>query len=275
MPKQDNAPKKPVLLYAIIAILLIAVILLLYSNSQAKSQPFKGASGNWTTTVINSGSNNSNYASLQANYSMEVSKFNSLKQNYSALLGKYNSSGNNTSQEVVQVLYQNKTIHLSAPIYNPNYNRVTGCYWIDGYENFSFYAPYSGYVVFNETNNGIPTNFTSVYFSATFSTEKPRYVLASPYNGSYWCSGETVQSNVAPYTQVTPFNNQTMIIPVRNGTNYFILYNGNANQQFGVNPFPINVTFSMKYYGFKGTNYMPAPSFNVNKTVVIDWGKYS
>lgn len=179
---------------------------------------------------------------------------------------------NNT---VVQILYHNKTIQLSAPTYNPNYNRVTGCYWIDGYENFSFYAPYSGYIIFNETNNGIPTNFTSPYFDAVFSTEKPRYVLASPYNGSYWCSGETVQSNIAPYTVIAPFNNQTMIIPVRNGTNYFYLENGNANQEFGINPFPINVTFSMKYYGFKGTNYMPAPSFNVNKTVIIDWGRYS
>ncbi len=180
-------------------------------------------------------------------------------------------SGNNT---VTQVLYKNKTISLAAPQYNPNYNHVTGCYYVGGYYNFSFYAPYSGYIVFNETNNGIPTNFTTYYVSAYFSTEKPRYIVASAYNGSSWCTGETIQSNIAPYTQITPYNNQTMIIPVTNGTNYVVLYNWNANDQHGVTPFPVNVIFSMKYYGFKNVDYPVQPPFNFNKTISILWGKY-
>ncbi len=182
-----------------------------------------------------------------------------------------NLSENNT---VTQVLYKNKTISLAPPRYNPNYNYVTGCYWIDGYYNFSFDAPYSGYIVFNQTNSGIPTNYTTAYLDLVVSTEKPRYVAASAYNGSYWCSGETVQSNVAPYTVVAPYNNQTMIIPVVSGINYFFFDNGNANQEYGVNPFRVNVTFSMKYYGFKNVSYPTQPPFNFNKTIKIQWGKY-
>lgn len=74
--------------------------------------------------------------------------------------------------------------------------------------------------------------------------------------------GEIVVSNVEPWTQVTPFNNQTMIIPVKNGTNYVIFDNGNANQQHGVNPFSINVTFSMTYHGFKRYSYTSTTKYN-------------
>lgn len=174
---------------------------------------------------------------------------------------------------IVSTLYSNKTIHISAPEYNTaGYNYVTGCYWIDGYYNFSIIVPYTGYIIFNETNNGIPTNFTEGYFSVAFSTEKPRYVNVSSYNESYWCTGETFQTNIAPYTTLLPYNNQTMLIPVKNGTNYIVFYNGNANQKHGVNPFPINVTFNMKYYGFKNTNYTSVPTFNFNTTTNnIDW----
>ena len=176
---------------------------------------------------------------------------------------------------VVQMLYSNKTVHISAPEYNTaGYNYVTGCYWIDGYYNFSISVPYTGYIVFNETNTGIPTNFTEGYFSAAFSTEKPRYVNVSSYNESYWCTGETFQTNIAPYTMILPYNNQTMLIPVKNGTNYIVFYNGNANQKHGVNPFPINVTFNMKYYGFKNTNYTSVPKYNFNATITIPWGHY-
>ena len=169
MPKRNVTSKTPLLTYIIIAVLLVIIVVLLYSNSQAKTQSFKGASGNW----VNS---NSNYTALQENYSAAVSKLNGLEQNYTDLLTKYNANSNGTSQEVVQVLYQNRTVNLAPPTYNPYYNRVTGCYWIYGYQNFSFSVPYSGYVVFNETNNGIPANFTTVYSDVVFSTEKPRFV---------------------------------------------------------------------------------------------------
>lgn len=152
--------------------------------------------------------------------------------------------------------------------------RFIGCYWIDGYYNFSINVPYSGYVVFNETNSGIPTNFSEGYLTVAFSTEKPRYVTISTYNESYWCTGETFQDNVAPYTEILPYSNQTMLIPVKNGTNYVVFYNGNANDRHGVKPFPINVTFSMKYYGFRNETFIKILPWDFNATSNIVWGKY-
>jgi hypothetical protein len=178
---------------------------------------------------------------------------------------------NNT---VVKVLYSRKTVHLAAPSYNLYYNYVIGCYWIDGYYNFSFYAPYPGYIVFNETNTGIPSNHSVDYFFAYFSTQKPYYYEAQPYNETSFCPGEIFTSDIEPWTQISPFDNQTMVVPVKNGTNYVLFYNGNANQKHGVNPFAINVTFSMTYYGFKGTGIPTPPNTTTLPPNSISWGKY-
>ncbi len=264
-----------VVLVAVIIILLIAVaVLYLNSNNSKNTQQL--------APIQNTSAANKTLSALKANYSNLLNNLTTLKSNYSSLKTQYtllqsqkNQTVNNSVQIVKQVLYSQKTLTLQPPSYNYNgYNYVTGCYWIGGYYNFSFYAPYSGYIVFNETNTGIPANFSTVYFSAIFSGEKPWYDTVSSYNTSSWCTGETVTSNIAPWTQVTPYNNQTMIIPVKNGTNYVILYNDNANEKHGVNPFAINVTFSMTYYGFKGTNIPAAPNTTTATPNSISWGKF-
>ena len=270
MPEKKVASKTPIFTYSIIAVLLIIIVVLLYSNSQAKNQPFRGASGNWTAAA----NSNQSYASLQANYSLVVSKLSNLEQNYTTLLSERNSSGNNTPQEVVQVLYRNKTVHIPAPTYNPYYNYVIGCYWTDGTYNFSFYAPYSGYLVYNETNSGIPANFSDQYFAAYISTQKPRYFKPQPYNETSFCPGFTMISTTEPWTAMSGYNNQTIVVPIKNGTNYILFYNGNANQQHGVNPFPINVTFSMTYYGFKGVQTPQTPSVTVPTNTIPHWSQY-
>jgi hypothetical protein len=273
MPKQDITKGKPMLTYGIMAVLLVIIIVLLYSNSQAKSQNQVVPTTTISANLGSSGSNQ-NYTSLEANYSMTVSKLNGLEQNYTALLGKYNSSNNSTPQEVVQVLYTDKTIHMPAPVYNPYYNYVIGCYWTDGSYNFSFYAPYSGYLVYNETNSGIPANFSYQYFDAYISTQKPRYFKPQPYNETSFCPGFTQLSTTEPWTDMVSYNNQTLIVPVKNGTNYILFFNGNANQQHGVNPFPINVTFSMTYYGFKGVQIPQTPTATVPTNIIPSWGRY-
>ncbi len=181
---------------------------------------------------------------------------------------------NNTVQVVKEVLYVNKTVSVPAPKYNLYYNYVTGCYWIDGSYNFSFYAPYAGYVVFNETNTGIPNNFTEDYFSAYISKQPPLYFKPQPYNETSFCPGTTFLATINPWTSVVTFNNQTTIIPVKNGTNYIIFYNGNANQEHDVNPFPINVTFSMAYYGFKGISIPNPANTTTSSSNGIHWGNY-
>lgn len=184
--------------------------------------------------------------------------------------------GNNASQNstIVQVLYSKKTVHISAPIYNPYYNYVIGCYWTDGSYNFSFYAPYAGYLIFNETNSGMPANFSYQYFSAYISTQKPRYFKPQPYNETSFCPGWTFLSTTQPWTSMVSYNNQTLIVPIKNGTNYVLFYNGNANQEHGVNPFPINVTFSMTYHGFKGVQIPQTPNVTVPTNIIPQWGKY-
>ncbi len=264
-----------VVLVAVIIVLLIAVaILYLNSNKSKNTQQLAPAQNNSAV--------NKSLSALEANYSSLLDNLTTLKSNYSSLKAQYislqsqkNQTTNNSAQILKQTLYLKKTLTLPPPSYNYNgYNYITGCYWIDGYDNFSFYAPYPGYIVFNETNTGIPTNFTESYFSAYISTEQPRYDVVTTYNESYWCTGETVQTNLAPVSIISPYNNQTMIIPVKNGTNYIIFYNGNADEKHGVNPFAINVTFSMIYYGFKGTNVPAAPNTTTAPPNVIPWGKF-
>lgn len=241
MPEKKAASKTPVLTYGIIVMLLIVIAALFYSNSQSKQAITYANSG--------SGSQNQSYASLQANYSMLVSKLNGLEQNYTALMVERNSSGNVATQEVVQSLYSDKTVHIAAPTHNYNYSYLNGCYWISGYDNFSFYAPYAGYIIFNQTNTGKISNKTFNWFGISVSTQKAQYDVISPYNLT-GCTGETFWSIIAPWVYAGPANNQTIIIPVTNGTNYVILYNNNAYAPWSFDS-PINVTFSIKYVGFK------------------------
>ena len=105
------------------------------------------------------------------------------------------SSSNSTVKDVIA---SKETVSIAAPTYNPYYNRVIGCYYVDGAYNFSFYAPYSGYVVFNETNTGIPNNFTIQYFAAYISRQNPRYFIAQPYNETSFCPGWTFLSTINP-----------------------------------------------------------------------------
>ena len=79
---------------------------------------------------------------------------------------------------------------------------------------------------------------------------------------------------IEPWAAMVAYNNQTLIVPIKNGTNYFLFYNGNANQQYGVNPFPINVTFSMTYYEFKGFQIPQTPNATVPTNAIPFWSKY-
>ena len=179
-------------------------------------------------------------------------------------------------QIIKEVLYSKKTVSIPAPTYNPYYNYVIGCYWTDGAYNLSFYAPYAGYIVFNQTNSGIPTNFSWNYFIVYISRQKPFYYKAQPYNDSSFCPGSVMLTSIEPWAPISWYNNQTVIMPIKNGTNYLLFYNGNANQKHGVNPFPINVTFSMTYYGFKGVT-VPNPPNTTTPIVAansIYWGGY-
>jgi hypothetical protein len=187
------------------------------------------------------------------------------------------SAQNTSSPQIIrEVIYSKKTVTVPAPTYNPYYNYVIGCYWTSGAYNFSFYAPYAGYVVFNETNSGIPNNFSYGYFVTYISRQKPLYFKPQPYNDTSFCPGWGFLSQIDPWVSVYTYDNQTAIIPVKNGTNYVLFYNENANQKHGVNPFPINVTFSMTYYGFEGVTIPNPPNTTtpIPPPNSIYWGGY-
>lgn len=184
--------------------------------------------------------------------------------------------GNSLNSQVVmkKILYYKKTVSLPAATYNPYYNYVIGCYWTSGAYNFSFNAPYAGYIVFNETNTGMPNNFSVGYFSTYISRQRPLYFRPQPYNNTSFCPGWDFLSQIDPWSLIYTYNNQTAIIPVKNGTNYVLFYNENANQEHGVNPFPINVTFSMTYYGFNGISIPNPPNTTTPVPNSIAWGTY-
>ncbi|MCL5102064.1 MAG: hypothetical protein M1544_01775 [Candidatus Marsarchaeota archaeon] len=230
-------------------ILLVAFIVLLYVYMQKPT----GAKQSQTTNAILT---NQSYNSLEARYTETVSQFNALKSNYTALetnyngiVSKLNASTRLNYSEINETLYKNKRVYISAPLHNYNYSYVNGCYWISGYYTFSFVAKYSGYIIFNETNTGQQNNFSTAWFSIAVSPQKAVYSIISPYNLT-GCTGEGFWGSVAPWSFAAPANNQTIIIPVINGTNYVILYNNNAYSKRDIDE-PINVTFSLKYVGFK------------------------
>ena len=232
---------------------------------------FVGQSGHGSLSQYNSGTASNKTVSTAPTTSAQPTTVSTAATTIAQ--AQQSSLGGATVREVIA---QNKTATLPAASYNPAYNYVKGCYYIGGYYNFSFYAPYSGYILINETNTGMPTNFTDAYFFAYLSNEKPWYDVVSPYNESSWCTGETFTSSILPWIEIAPYNNQTMMVPVKNGTNYIIFENFNADLKHGVNPFPINVIYSITYYGFKNVTYPNPPITNqsVSPNAVPVWSKY-
>lgn len=248
------------MVYKYVVIVLVIIVILLFANFKGFMQSTQQSATNSTTLVT---------VSVQSTSSVITTTITNAYQ-HNATSAVQNSS----TQVIKEVLYSKKTIVIPAATYNPYYNYVIGCYWTDGAYNFSFNAPYVGYVVFNETNTGIPSNFTSFYFAAYISRQKPLYFKPQPYNDTSFCPGWTFLSQIDPWVAVSSYNNQTTIIPVKNGTNYVLFYNGNANQKHGVNPFPINVTFSMVYYGFNGVTIPSPPNTTTPIPNSIAWGRY-
>lgn len=208
------------------------------------------------------------YAQLQGVVSAQRAGISSMRHNLSVLSSEYQDSLSNASTLKTNstaggvVFYRNETISIPAPQYNyEGYNYVSGCYYIGGAVNLSFYAPYPGYLVFTESNSGLKnvqtpaannagekSNFTNPYFSVDVSAQEPVYESVEPYNGTR-CPGWSMSPTAAAVTTSEPANNQSVIIPVQKGLNYMLFNNFNADERNGIAPQAINVTFSLSYYG--------------------------
>ena len=169
----------------------------------------------------------SNYNTLKSNYTTEKVNFSSLHAAYNNLSEKYNITEYNLTHPYIKILADKQIVSIPAE----TYNYTTGSYEAPSY-NFSFSAPYPGYLVVNYTVSPINNNPKNSTFSLQVSTEKPYY-----YGGVV-----NFDSYVDPYITYAGPNGQTFNLPVINGTNYVMLNNFN-NQT-------VTIEFSMKYVGF-------------------------
>jgi hypothetical protein len=246
MAKRAYKPKPNFVLYAIVGILLIVAIVFasLYAQSYGS---YSSLRSKYSVSQIN-------YTSLQSIYNAQKLKYTALESNYSSLRAQldnmsyrlsnlsnaYNMAEYKLSHPFILTLYNETTVNISpetnVTYYNATYGESSYQY-IPGVYNFSFSVPSNGYILFNETNTGIPNNFTYGYFKMYLSSEKPySYTTASG------ASSLDFDSYIAPYTVIGPQSSETYEIPVHKGTNYVIFYNNNLNQG-------ITMTFNMQFVG--------------------------
>lgn len=224
------------------------------------------------------------YTQKSGAYSQETALFNSLNSNYTAratqlrtqistlqtqltenetlvsnITNRYTQAENNLTHPYTEILYNEQTINL--PRYNESnytYNSALGLYYYNvtwGRANYSFDAPYPGYLVLNGTstviNNPSPSTCAWEVFvsnklgsrnvSQTYTGNNNGYIYEYAYR--YHGADELfVNLTSSPWTELCPIQSTTYDIPVAKGENHLIIDNYNSSG--------ITVTFSAKYVGF-------------------------
>ena len=225
MAKSVSKPKTG--FYVVIGILLVlaAIFAALYAQTLSSYAQTQGSysSVKYTYSVLQS-----NYNTLKSNYTTEKVNFSSLQATYNNLSEKYNITEYNLTHPYIKILANKQVVSIPPE----TYNYTTGFYEAPSY-NFSFSAPYPGYLVVNYTVSPINNNLTNGTFFIYVSTQKPYY------------SGGVLATNeyIAPVDVYTGPNGQTAILPIVNGTNYVLLSNFYYNQT-------VTAEFSIKYFGF-------------------------
>jgi hypothetical protein len=243
MAKQT--PKPNIATYLVIALILVlAVIVLAYLYMQKA-----GA-----------------YDNLKTQISALQNQLNTNKTLLSNVSQRYNITEYNLTHPYTQVLYSEHTINL--PRYNytytynsTGYNSYTGLYsgftynytvtW--GRFNYSFDAPYSGYLIFNGTGtiaNKPSTCAWEVYESdKTPSWRNSSTTTSVLFNTTYTYTyhypgvdGLFVDLTATPWATLCPAQSVTYYIPVNRGRNY--LFIDSENSTTGQ-----TITFSLKYVG--------------------------
>jgi hypothetical protein len=202
--------------YALLVLaFVVALIALLYYNSQ-----INGSSANQLAAY------SSHYNSLQNNYSALQGVLNMTSIKLANLSVHYNATKYNLTHPYVNTLYSGYIFALNPEIYNYTYGS-----WIPGQYNFSFNAPYPGYIVLNYSVAPSNQSVLSSTFEIFVSREKPYYTNATLEFNSY----------TYPYTKYAGPSGSTTIIPVTNGTNYVEIFNYQNKTA--------TVDLSVKYFG--------------------------
>jgi len=237
MPQNKKIQTKiPIYTPVAIVILLVFIGLLVayyYQNTALTSlhQNYTGLKSHYNTTlqVLNSTLQNRN--SLQQNYTSLGVKYNNLNVTYQATY-------RNLTIPYTKTFYMNYNVQIPKEnvSYVWGYNFTTSQYYpiykfVPGTYNFSLYFPYPGYITLTYST----TSFQStLYSNFSFYTSQEQ-----PFNNN----GLVFSRYVSPYTTYAGPGNAQAVIPVLNGTNYFILYNTNYKNGIGV-------TFTLQYVGY-------------------------
>ncbi len=221
-----STSKTSIGLYTLIGILLVLVVifLVLYALNLSSYGSLKS---NYNTLQSSYNSEKSNFSTLQANYNKLLTKYATLNASFLNLSKIYNATEYNLTHPYVKILADKQVVTIPPE----TYNYTAGSYEAPSY-NFSFYAPYPGYLIVNYTVSPINNNLLNSTFAIYVTNEKPYYS-----NGVV-----TINSYVSPFERFDGSNGQTAILPIINGTNYILLTNYN-NQT-------VTAEFSMKYVGF-------------------------
>ncbi|MCL4383708.1 MAG: hypothetical protein M1168_03240 [Candidatus Marsarchaeota archaeon] len=264
MAKTDNSKSKNIPYLPIIIILVLVVIgvgFLYIQKSSAYSQEIKSYSNL-----------NSNYTSFKTQSQNQLSslqtQISTLQTQLTQNKTLYQNAENNLTNPYQQVLYDQKTINLPRFNYtytynDSGYNSSTGLYsgfdYIYNYTwgrfNYTFNAPYAGYIIFNATstiiNNPNPSTCAwIVYESNKLGWRNVSVTTETLYNTTYtytdhFAGNDRLFVNLtnAPFDELCPVQSVTYDIPVNKGINYLIIDNDNSSQG-------ITITFSAKYIGY-------------------------
>jgi hypothetical protein len=255
--------------YVAIAVLFVIVIAFVYLYLQTTSlynsvkSNYVALQTNYNTQENQLNNANSNLVTNKSNYAVLLNKYNATlvttKSNYAVLLNKYNATEYNLTHPYTKTLFDQKTINLPRlASSNYSYNSTSNIYFYSeswGRFNYSFYAPYSGYLVFNGTSTiiNIPSPSTCIWqvfvsnkvgwrnVSSTFVGNNSGFI----YNYRYRYSGNDglfINLTSTPWVELCPLQSVTYYIPVYKGENYLFIDNYNSSQG-------ITVTFSAKYVG--------------------------
>lgn len=182
---------------------------------------------------------NSNYSTLQTQSQSIISALQNQVLNTTS---SYINAEYNLTHPFIEMLYKNESVNIppatGVTYYNTTYGKQLTSYEPGEYD-FSFNAPYYGYLLFNETNSGMNSTLKSAPFKMFIATVPPSdfpTVAGQKYH--------SFNTYLAPAIVLGPQSGKTYIIPVENGTNYVIFYNYNYNQS-------VTATFNMEYVGFR------------------------
>lgn len=207
------------LMLILLVVAIIAITFLFYSLGQ-KTSEYQNLNSSYVQVT-------NNYGSLHSNYSLVSTALNTTKVKLANVSQKYNITEYNLTHRYVKALFNDTLISIPEPVYNYTSTTTSG-----GVYNYSFYAPYSGYLVFNATPSILNSNNYDNWV-VYFSQEKP-----------YSYSGQlSFDRYLSTYATIAPGQGITYIIPVKNGTNYMLIYNLNYTT-------PVGVFLNLKYVGY-------------------------